>query len=125
MGKDYNLERRKYVIGGIILSIWAIYIIRLLSLQVFDKEYKQYADSNAFMRQIEYPSRGLMYDRNGKLVVFNQPAYDVMMIMREVQPFDTLDFCRTVNLTREQFDKRLAEMKNRRLNPGYSSYTPD
>ena len=88
--------------------IWAIYIIRLLSLQVFDKEYKQYADSNAFMRQIEYPSRGLMYDRNGKLVVFNQPAYDVMMIMREVQPFDTLDFCRTVNLTREQFDKRLA-----------------
>lgn len=124
MGKDYNLERRKYVIGGIILSIWAIYIIRLLSLQVFDKEYKQYADSNAFMRQIEYPSRGLMYDRNGKLVVFNQPAYDVMMIMREVQPFDTLDFCRTVNLTREQFDKRLAEMKNRRLNPGYSTYTP-
>ncbi len=46
-----------------------------------------------------------------------------MMIVREVRPFDTLDFCRTVGITKEQFDKRMADMKNRRLNPGYSSYT--
>ena len=47
-----------------------------------------------------------------------------MMIPRDVQPFDTLDFCNTLNITREDFDKRLAQMKDRRSNPGYSSYTP-
>ena len=65
-----------------------------------------------------------MYDRNGKLLVYNQPAYDVMLIMREIQPFDTLDFCDVLGITKEQFLKRIADIKNRRLNPGYSSYVP-
>ena len=124
MRKDYKLERRKYVIGGIVLVIACIYVVRLFSLQVLNDDYKQHADGNAFLKKTQYPSRGLIYDRNGKLLVFNQPAYDVMMIVREVRPFDTLDFCRTVGITKEQFDKRMADMKNRRLNPGYSSYTP-
>lgn len=101
-----------------------IYLVRLFDLQVCDSRYKEYADSNAFLRKAQYPSRGLMYDRNGELVVYNQPAYDVMMIPRDVQPFDTIDFCKTINITREQFDKRLSDMKDRRQNPGYSSYTP-
>jgi len=58
-----------------------------------------------------------MYDRNGKLLVYNQPAYDVMLIMREIQPFDTLDFCDVLGITKEQFLKRIADIKNRRLNP--------
>ena len=124
MRKDYKLAKRKYVIGGIVLTIACIYIIRLFSLQVLNDDYKQYADGNAFLKKTQYPSRGLIYDRTGKLLVFNQPAYDVMMIVREVRPFDTLDFCRTVGITREQFDKRMKDMKNPRLNPGYSSYTP-
>ena len=66
----------------------------------------------------------MMYDRNGKLLVYNQPAYDVMLIMREIQPFDTLDFCDVLGITKEQFLKRIADIKNRRLNPGYSSYVP-
>ena len=106
------------------LVIACIYVVRLFSLQVLNDDYKQHADGNAFLKKTQYPSRGLIYDRNGKLLVFNQPAYDVMMIVREVRPFDTLDFCRTVGITKEQFDKRMADMKNRRLNPGYSSYTP-
>lgn len=124
MRKDYRLEKRKYIIGGFIILIVAIYLIRLFDLQVCDSRYKEYADSNAFLRKAQYPSRGMMYDRNGELVVYNQPAYDVMMIPRDVQPFDTVDFCRTLNITREQFDKRVSDMKDRRLNPGYSTYTP-
>ena len=104
MRKDYNLERRKYVIGGFIILIVAIYIIKLFELQVCDDKYKVNADTNAFLRKTLYPSRGLMYDRNGELVVFNQPAYDVVMIPRDVQPFDTADFCNTLQISRETFD---------------------
>lgn len=101
-----------------------IYVLRLFDLQLNDGSYKKSAESNAFLKKTVYPSRGLIYDRNGELVVFNQPAYDVMLIPRDVQEFDTLDFCRTINITREQFDKRWDDMKNKRINPGYSSYTP-
>lgn len=124
MRKDYKLEKRKWVICGFLLVIAAIYGIRLFDLQISDAKYKLRADSNAFLRKTVYPSRGIIYDRNGELVVFNQPAYDVMFIPRDVQPFDTTDFCRSINMTREQFDKRLADIKDTRLNPGYSSYTP-
>lgn len=124
MRKDYNLEKRKYVIAGFLLAIAAIYLFRLYSLQINDDAYKRSADTNAFLKKTVYPSRGLMYDRNGELVVFNQPAYDVMMIPRDVEPFDTIDFCNALNITREQFEKRLADMKDKRLNPGYSTYTP-
>ena len=120
MRKDYNLEKRKYVIGGFILVIVLIYVGRLVQLQLLDSNYKQYADSNAFMERVIYPSRGLIYDRNGKLVVYNQPAYDLMMIPRDVTPFDTLDLCNTLQITREEFDQRLADMKKGR---NYSAYT--
>ncbi|MBD5233563.1 MAG: penicillin-binding protein 2 [Bacteroidales bacterium] len=124
MRKNYNLEKRKYIIGGFIVLIALIYLVRLFDLQLADEKYKRSADSNAFLKKTVYPSRGLIYDRNGELVVFNQPAYDVMLIPRDVQPFDTIDFCNTLNITREQLDKRFADMKDKRMNPGYSSYTP-
>ena len=66
----------------------------------------------------------MIYDRNGKLLVYNRPAYDLMLIMREVQPFDTLDFCRTVGLTKEQVVQRFREIKDPHLNPNYSSHVP-
>lgn len=124
MRKDYNLEKRQYVIGGLIVVICLIYIIRLLNLQVIDSQYKNQADSNAFLRKAIYPSRGIIYDRNGKVVVFNRPAYDVMMIPRDVTPFDTLEFCSSIGITIDQFHARIRDMKNRRLNPGYSKYAP-
>lgn len=101
-----------------------IYVVRLFFLQLVNVEYKASADNNAFLKKTLYPARGVIYDRNDKLLVYNQPAYDVMLIMREIQPFDTLDFCRTVGITKEIFDKRIADIKNRALNPGYSSYVP-
>lgn len=124
MRKDYNLEKRKYVIGGFIVVIVLIYLVRLFNLQVIDTKYKDSADSNAFLRKAVYPSRGIIYDRNDRLVVYNQTAYDVMLIPRDVQPFDTLGFCRAVSLTPEQLRKRFADMRDRRLNPGYSAYSP-
>lgn len=124
MRKDYKFEKRKYIIGGFILIIALIYAVRLFDLQLNDERYKKSADSNAFLKKTVFPSRGLMYDRNGKLVVYNQPAYDVMLIPRDVQPFDTADFCETIHITPEQLRKRFDDMRDKRLNPGYSSYTP-
>ena len=121
MRKDYKLEKRKHVIGGFIIVIFIIYVIRLAGLQLGDDKYKMYADNNAFLNKVIYPSRGLIYDRNGELIVYNQPAYDVMMIPRDVENFDTLDFCNTLDITVEQLRKRFYDMKH---TPGYSSYTP-
>lgn len=121
MRKDYKLEKRKYIVGGFLVLIAIIYVVRLFELQITDTRYKDFADNNAFFKKTIYPSRGLIFDRNNELIVYNEPAYDVMIIPRDIQPFDTLDFCNTVSLTREQFDNRLVEM---RKSPGYSSYTP-
>lgn len=121
MRKDYNLEKRRYVIGGFIVVIALIYLVRLFTLQVADDKYKAFAENNAFLRKVQFPSRGLMYDRNGELVVYNQPAYDVMMIPKDIKGLDTLDFCHTLGITREQFDSRMADVKK---SAGYSVYTP-
>lgn len=120
---EQHLESRKYVIGGIALVIVITYIIRLAFLQLMNNDYKANADNNAFYNNILYPSRGSIYDRNGKLLVFNQPAYDIMIVMRELKGLDTLDLCNTLGITKEDFDKRIENIKDRRKNPGYSTYT--
>lgn len=124
MRKDYKLEKRKYVIGGLICVIVIIYIIRLFSLQILDTDLKERADSNAFLKRTIYPARGLIYDRNGELVVFNQPAYDIMLIPKEVTSLDTVSLCRILNISRDEFNRKWADMKNPKKNPGYSSYKP-
>lgn len=123
MNNDYRYENRKFVIVGIVLAIVVVFIGRLFCLQILDDEYKKHAESNAFLNKTVYPSRGVMYDRNGRLLVSNQPAYDVMVCMRNVKDLDTLAFCQSLGITKEFFVKRMADVKNRRLNPGYSSYT--
>ena len=82
MAKDYVLEKRKFVIGGVAVCIVLIYMMRLFFLQISTDDYKKNADSNAFLNKIQYPSRGAMYDRNGKLLVFNQPAYDITVVKK-------------------------------------------
>lgn len=119
----YNLEKRKYVIGGVIVSIVLVYIIRLFMLQIVNDEYKKHADSNAFLNKIQYPSRGIIYDRNDSLLVYNQPAYDVTFIPKEITELDTLGLCEALGITREYFEKRMKDISNRSLNPGYSYYT--
>lgn len=124
MRKDYKLEKRKYVIGGFITLIVLIYVVRLFGLQVGDVKYKESADSNAFLKRVIYPSRGLVYDRNGNLVVFNKPEYDIMIIPKDVGDFDTTLLCNALSISREELLKKWQEMKDPRKNPGYSAYTP-
>ncbi|MBD5349146.1 MAG: penicillin-binding protein 2 [Bacteroides sp.] len=124
MRKDYKLEKRKYVIGGFITLIVAIYVVRLFGLQIGDDKYKESAESNAFLRRVIYPARGLVYDRNDRLVVFNKPAYDVMLIPKDVSEFDTAMLCSALSITPEQLKERWRDMKDTHKNPGYSAYTP-
>ncbi len=122
--KNYEFENRRYVIGGIATMIVVIYIIRLFMLQISSDDYKKSADSNAFLKRIEFPSRGIITDRHGKLLVFNQPAYDIMVVMNEIpKSLDTLEFCKMLNITREDFDKKMAAIKDHSRNPGYSRFT--
>jgi cell division protein FtsI/penicillin-binding protein 2 len=111
MAKDYILEKRKFVIGGIAISIVLIYLIRLFVLQITTDDYKKNADSNAFLNKIQYPSRGAIYDRTGKLLVFNQPAYDITIVPKEIENLDTLDLCQSLNITRAQFLKIMSDMR--------------
>lgn len=117
---DFRLEKRKYVLSGIVLLVVAVYIVRLFNLQILSEEYKDKADSNAFYKKTIYPARGLMYDRNGKLLVYNQPAYDITFIPREIKKTDTLELCSTLGITRDEFEHRMALIRKSR---GYSSYT--
>ena len=124
MKKDYGLEYRKYVVGLVAVIIVIAYILRLLSLQLMSDDYKQNADSNAFLNKIDYPARGIITDRNGTLLVYNQPSYDIMVVENEARGrFDTLEFCNTLNITRDDFDRCVQAMHDRRRNPGYSRYT--
>ena len=124
MKKDYNLENRRLIIGGVALMIVVIYIIRLFTLQLLSDDYKKNADSNAFLKKIEYPSRGAIMDRKGKLLVYNQPSYDIMVVMNEeCGRLDTLDFCDALGITKEFFIQRMNAIKDRDINPGYSRFT--
>jgi penicillin-binding protein 2 len=117
--------KRHYVINGIAVVIVLVYIIRLFYLQVIDQSTKDQADNNALVKQTIYPSRGLMYDRNGELLVFNQPIYEITMVMRDMKAgWDTLAFCRCLQMSREEFDERISEIKDKRKNRGYSRWTP-
>ncbi len=117
---NFNIEKRKYILGAAVLLVLIVYTSRLFDLQVLSDEYKSKADSNAFYKKTIYPARGLMYDRKGRLLVYNQPAYDITFIPREIKKVDTLELCKALNITREEFDNR---MKSIRKSRGYSSYT--
>ena len=122
--KNYGLEYRRFVIAGVATFIVIVYIIRLFTLQLMSDDYKKNADSNAFLKKIAYPSRGVIKDRNGKLLVYNQPSYDIMVVMNEARNhLDTLEFCEALGITREEFDERMEAIKDRSKNPGYSRFT--
>ena len=122
--KNYELDNRRYVIAGVATLIVVIYIIRLFMLQITSDDYKKSADSNAFLRKIEYPSRGIITDRTGKLLVYNQPSYDVMMVVNEARNhLDTMEFCNALNITKQEFEQRMAVIRDPIRNPGYSRFT--
>jgi len=107
-----TFAKRKYILGSIFIVIAFIFVVRLFTLQVIDSSYKQYATRNVLRRIINYPARGLIYDRNGKLLVHNKAAYDLLVIPREVAPFDTLQLCGLLHMEKEDLTKGLKEARN-------------
>ncbi|MEE4257714.1 MAG: penicillin-binding protein 2 [Bacteroidales bacterium] len=107
---DY--QNRKYVIIAVILLVGILFSIRLFMLQVLSNEYKLSAENNVLRYITEYPARGLIYDRNGKLLVYNEAAYDLMVVPRQLQVFDTIELCRLLKLDRDDFNARLEKAKH-------------
>ena len=121
MSDEPNYINRKYILGGIAVAVVIIYLIRLFSLQLMSADYKKNADSNAFRKEIQYPSRGLILDRKGRLLVYNESSYNIMVVMNDQRGIDTLDFCQTVGITKDFYIKRMDEIKSK---ISYSRYTP-
>jgi len=108
--------KRKYLLIGIFCLAAIAMVSRLFYIQVIDPSYKISAASNVLRRQINYPARGLVYDRNHKLIVYNQAAYDVLITPREMKAFDTLSFCRIAGVEKSDL---VSEIKKAR---SYSMY---
>ncbi len=102
---------RKYVIRLTIILVAAIFALKLFALQVLDIEYKVKATSNIIEREVRYPFRGLIYDRQGRLIVYNEPVYDLEVVPKDVKMEDTLAFCALFNITKEEFKDRLHKAK--------------
>lgn len=119
-----KLQNRGTVIIIVIVTIVLIYILRLFTIQISDDKYKKGAESNAFLNKTIFPPRGLLYDRNDTLLVYNKPAYDIVFINREIIDLDTVSFCNDLNISKEYFIERIKNIKDRSKNPNYSSFTP-
>ncbi|MEI7523586.1 MAG: penicillin-binding protein 2 [Mariniphaga sp.] len=111
-------SKRKYLVIGLFSLTALIIMVRLFYIQVIDSSYKISAATNVLRREINYPARGVIYDRNGKLMVFNQAAYDVLITPREVKAFDTLAFCSIVGVAKEELINEIIKAKN------FSRYKP-
>lgn len=98
---------KKFLLSSIIIIIGITFIGRLSYLQIFSFSPSQVMEDTAVKAIYDYPERGYIYDRNGELMVANQPAYDVMVIPREVKPLDTLEFCSLLGIDKELFIRKL------------------
>lgn len=104
---------RKSLLYFLILFVGLVYISRLFFLQILNTKYQQNPLNNSAVTvKFAYPDRGFIYDRNGKLLVANQASYDVMIIPKDVEPLDTLEFCGLLKITKEDFLKRYYRTKN-------------
>lgn len=106
----------------IIITFASLYLMRLFYLQVIDTRYDALAKNNAIKEVDIYPTRGLVYDRQGELIVYNESIYDLMMVPRQAKKADTTKLCELLGITREEFYKKLTIMTRQR---GYSSYKPN
>jgi len=114
-------DSRKEILQIVIVLVGIIFLVKLFSIQVLDKRYAEMAEGNAIMRQVEYPFRGLIYDRNNKLIVYNTPEYDLEVITKDIRKFDSVKFCNVFEISREELRTKFKEMKARRE---YSPFKP-
>ena len=104
-------NNRKYVIRLTFVMVAAIFLMKLFAIQVLNDEYALKANNNIIERVVRYPFRGLVYDRNGKLVVYNAPVYDLEVVPKDVALRDTLAFCQLFNVTKEDFIQKMEKAK--------------
>src|ERR1044071_2688067 len=114
-------EGRKEVIQIVFIVIGIIFLVKLFFIQVVDSRYKDLADGNAILPQVDYPSRGLIYDRNHKLIAYNTPEFDVEVILQDVKKFDSARFCEVFKMSMPELKKAFADM---RLRKEYSRFKP-
>jgi len=107
-----GLSKRSYVIIAIFTVIVLVYLVKLFRLQVLDANYKHFATRNVLREVVQYPARGLVYDRNGELLVYNKAAYDLLITPREVSEFDTTLLCSILEITKEDLEERINKAKN-------------
>lgn len=104
-----NFFARRYVIAGIFIALIVVLLARLFYMQILDDKYLLASNSNVIRKFITYPARGPILDRNGKILVQNEPVYDIMVVPKEVKDFDTLEFCKLIGIDKAGFDKRFAK----------------
>jgi penicillin-binding protein 2 len=102
---------RKALLPSIVIIGAGLLILRIFYLQIIDDSFKLKSENNAIKIKYDYPERGYIYDRNGKLLVANQPSYDVMVIPRDVKKIDTTEFCKLLDITKEYFDEKMAKAR--------------
>ena len=112
-------RENKLLIGLCVVA--AILIIRLFSIQIIEDKYKMDAENNSMVYSTIYPTRGIINDRYGNILVGNKVAYDLLVTPREVEEFDTLTFCRVLDVTPESVREKMAEYKKNRKRIGYQS----
>ncbi|MCF7559078.1 penicillin-binding protein 2 [Sabulilitoribacter multivorans] len=103
---------RQFLLFISIIFVGVLFISRLFYLQVYKASTHNLYEDNAIRKVYDYPKRGFVYDRNGELLVANQPSYDVMVIPREVKPLDTLEFCNLLKISKEQFISKFNKAYN-------------
>ena len=103
---------RQFFLFFIIILTGIVFLSRLFYLQIFESKQYSIDNDNAIRKVYDYPKRGFVYDRNGKLLVANQPSYDVMVIPREVKTIDTIEFCNLLKIDKAKFLKSLSKAKN-------------
>jgi len=102
---------RKILLPSLVILTAVLLLLRLFYLQIIDESLKLKSDNNAIKIKYDYPERGYIYDRNGKLLVANQPSYDIMVTPRELKNIDTLEFCKLLNITKEDYIKAIEKAK--------------
>ena len=103
---------RKLIIGLLFVSVALIIIIKLFYIQIIDDSYKLSAENNSQRQVTQFPARGLVYDRNGNLLVSNQATFDLMVIPRQVKEIDTTDFCNILGISKEFYKEQFTKCKS-------------
>ena len=107
-----NLFDRKYTIQGLFILVCLILMAKLFYIQVGSDKYFISAESNVLKKIYTFPARGVIYDRKGKVLVQNEPVYDLIVIPNQVKAFDTLDLCNTIGIDMKGFHKRFTKAMN-------------